>query len=473
MKYLYELHKMIAKLLTFKADTICGDRISFLDTWFSTANIFDFINFRCSLCDNVSIEVFDKLVYLSLSRCFGRSNGDEFHFYTSKMWAEIENKAKSIDCFNDSYLLDIVETFVLEGYNYNNLVCANQGDTVLDCGAYTGNTSLYFSKKVGTRGKVFSFEPTPGTFQILEKNIHQRQLENVFPYNLAIEKNSGEVKFLSNGGAGNRANQNGDATIKAVSIDDFISSHDVDKVNFIKMDIEGAELSALQGAVKTLQNSHPDLAICIYHRVNDFIDIPKIIKKIVPGYRFYLRHNSNSFWETVLFAKYDSEYSELQIDFEECSLIASWWKGIRALVIEKIVAHRMLDMKLYDALLRGICKLPIYPIFAPAYEYVYYPVSPDKNLHYEFLNIRDKNYVEISLHFEGKYEKMNNVIQEICDSSRLNTPLNNNSGRWKGCSYLLIDASDHLRAATMMNYLINISLPILKSHKMLDDRFFL
>ena len=56
------------------------------------------------------------------------------------------------------------------------------------------------------------------------------------------------------------------------------------------MDIEGAEQSALLGAVKTIQRYHPKLAICTYHGYEDIWKIPFIIESIYPGYTFYLRH---------------------------------------------------------------------------------------------------------------------------------------------------------------------------------------
>ncbi len=68
------------------------------------------------------------------------------------------------------------------------------------------------------------------------------------------------------------------------------------------MDIEGAELEALQGAKNTIQRFLPKLAICIYHKPKDIIEIPLYIKKIAPRYNLYLRHYSNFHSETVLYA---------------------------------------------------------------------------------------------------------------------------------------------------------------------------
>lgn len=68
------------------------------------------------------------------------------------------------------------------------------------------------------------------------------------------------------------------------------------------MDIEGSELKALEGAKATIMKNHPRLAICIYHKPMDVIEIPFYIQKLVPEYKFYIRHYASNMWETVLYA---------------------------------------------------------------------------------------------------------------------------------------------------------------------------
>lgn len=87
-------------------------------------------------------------------------------------------------------------------------------------------------------------------------------------------------------------------SIDTVSLDQCVS----DKVTFIKMDIEGAELEALKGNRKIIQRYRPKLAICIYHKKEDLIDIPMYIKELVPDYKLYVRHYSHGITETVLYA---------------------------------------------------------------------------------------------------------------------------------------------------------------------------
>ncbi len=68
------------------------------------------------------------------------------------------------------------------------------------------------------------------------------------------------------------------------------------------MDIEGLELSALQGAKESIKKYKPNLAICIYHKNSDIVDIPKFIIDLNLGYKLYIRHYSMCTEETVLYA---------------------------------------------------------------------------------------------------------------------------------------------------------------------------
>lgn len=86
--------------------------------------------------------------------------------------------------------------------------------------------------------------------------------------------------------------------IEAVPLDDIIKN----EVTFIKMDIEGAELNALKGAEKIIKKYHPKLAICIYHNVSDYVEIPLWIYKINPDYKFYFRQHSITASESVFYA---------------------------------------------------------------------------------------------------------------------------------------------------------------------------
>ena len=92
----------------------------------------------------------------------------------------------------------------------------------------------------------------------------------------------------------------GDSKIEVTTLDSEVGE---EKVTFIKMDIEGAELNALKGAKETIIKNKPRLAICIYDKPKDIYEIPEYILSLVPEYRFWIRHYTSNNWETVLYAK--------------------------------------------------------------------------------------------------------------------------------------------------------------------------
>jgi hypothetical protein len=115
--------------------------------------------------------------------------------------------------------------------------------------------------------------------------------------------------YCFDNGPGSKVNEyrtsNDDQEVQTVSIDDFVQKNNIDKIDFIKMDIEGAELNALRGAIKTLNKFRPKLAISVYHDLNHFWGIPQFILSLGLNYKFYLGHFTIHNEETILFATPD------------------------------------------------------------------------------------------------------------------------------------------------------------------------
>ncbi|MBC7511992.1 MAG: FkbM family methyltransferase, partial [Ferruginibacter sp.] len=88
-----------------------------------------------------------------------------------------------------------------------------------------------------------------------------------------------------------------------VSIDDFVRLNKIEKVDFIKMDIEGAEPLALKGSIETIKRFRPKLAIATYHSMKDFVNIPDWILHLDLGYEIYIDHFTIHSEETICFAK--------------------------------------------------------------------------------------------------------------------------------------------------------------------------
>lgn len=211
-------------------------------------------------------------------------------------------------CVQDSYLLDKIETWILEGYAYKDICSANEGDIVIDGGAFTGNTALYFSEKVGCSGKVYAFEASPNTYDKLKKGIEICRDNNISAYNMALGDCEDLISFSGDGPGSKIVKDQGKYNnIKLISIDKFVEKENIKKIDFIKMDIEVYEEKALDGSKNAILNFHPKLAICIYHKDKDIFDIWKKIISIREDYDFYIKHNSKKAHETVLFANPNKE----------------------------------------------------------------------------------------------------------------------------------------------------------------------
>lgn len=91
-------------------------------------------------------------------------------------------------------------------------------------------------------------------------------------------------------------------SVQATDLDSYLNENGINSLDFIKMDIEGAEMSALTGARETIKNLKPNLAICIYHKRDDIFNIPKFIKELNPDYKLHIGIYSSTFCEIVLYA---------------------------------------------------------------------------------------------------------------------------------------------------------------------------
>jgi FkbM family methyltransferase len=168
--------------------------------------------------------------------------------------------------FGNSSLLRL---FML-GRGYLEEYVPREGDVVIDVGAYTGDTALIFSKLVGEKGRVICFEPDSYCFQKLVKNKALR-LKNVVALKRLLWSRKTVVKFAETNTIGSSVFSAGGygriRRVRATTLDEELRRLNLDRVDFIKMDVEGAEIEILKGASRTLRNNAPRLAIATYHVV--------------------------------------------------------------------------------------------------------------------------------------------------------------------------------------------------------------
>lgn len=174
-------------------------------------------------------------------------------------------------------------------------------DTVfVDAGGFNGDTLRDFlDVSKGEFSRYYFFEPVPTLLEAAKSGIADARID--FLPCCLWDKNETVVfgECASNSMSGHIVEEDDGLRVQAVSLDDFLEGK---PVSFIKMDIEGAEMKALQGAKHTIEACCPVLAISAYHMPDDLTEIYKFCKSI-GGYRLYLRTTEcNLDYELVLFA---------------------------------------------------------------------------------------------------------------------------------------------------------------------------
>lgn len=149
-----------------------------------------------------------------------------------------------------------------------------KGDIIIDGGAHKGGLAIYLAKIVGINGRVLAFEPDPLNFKRLVKNIKLNKLNNVIALNKGLWNENTFLSFhrsISTRSSlfyGNNADKKTAYKVPVVKLDDEVKRLNIDKVDFIKMDIEGAEIKAVMGTKKILERKRVNVAIASYHKVD-------------------------------------------------------------------------------------------------------------------------------------------------------------------------------------------------------------
>jgi len=163
-----------------------------------------------------------------------------------------------------------------------------KGDIVIDGGAFEGNFTILASRLVGKKGRVIAFEPEKNSYWKLIQRIRKLKLKNVLILNFALWDREETLTFqyreegLSYISKLSENQEEETNIIKGISIDEAKKILKLKKIDFIKMDIEGAEIEAIQGAKKTLIDCDVYLTIASYHRRNGKRTseiLPNILKK--------------------------------------------------------------------------------------------------------------------------------------------------------------------------------------------------
>lgn len=215
----------------------------------------DYITLYNSLCDYRS----KKLLYSILSNWY------QFDFNSIE-----ESFEKNFSHYFD---LDIVK--------------CDENEVIVDAGAFIGDTVIDYINNYGIQNykKIYCYDITQSNIEALKINL--KNYHNIICYNKALSNNQ-EPLYISQNSISTSANmvtQNGSEKIESSTLDIDIK----EPITLIKMDIEGYEKKALEGAKNHIINDKPKLLISVYHNHEDLWKIPKIIREYNKDYKFYLR----------------------------------------------------------------------------------------------------------------------------------------------------------------------------------------
>lgn len=167
---------------------------------------------------------------------------------------------------------------------YSDILNLNENEEIIDLGAYDGDTIREFTAATGGKYKhITALEPDKKSYKKLLKNTDG--MKNISTLNMGVWSKRDTLIFDAEAG------RNSKLSAEGVSVE----VTDIDSLNiaptFIKMDIEGSEMKALEGAEKTIKKYLPKLYICAYHRNEDLFALPLKIKELSEKYKIYFRHS--------------------------------------------------------------------------------------------------------------------------------------------------------------------------------------
>ncbi len=215
--------------------------------------------------------------------------------------------------------LPLASTFLFSQYAYRDETIAARprpGDVAIDAGGCWGETALWLAHMVGNEGRVHTFEPTPRNRDLLARNLslNPALASRVSTWEQPLGATRGETVWLADRMAAGATLRDEIAKVhswdgseqalelQTETIDALVAEGGIDRVDFLKVDVEGADLGVLQGAAETIRAHRPRLAIACYHKPDDLVQIPDFIASLGVEYRWYLQCSTMTEIDTVAFA---------------------------------------------------------------------------------------------------------------------------------------------------------------------------
>ena len=222
-----------------------------------------------------------------------------FIFYNRK-YEEIERYIYSKLPNENIFIFQSNIVFSRNGqYFFEDFIKFKNDEVFFDGGAFCLESSIDFMNVVhGNYKKIYAAEPEDESYKKCLELIKSCNFKDIQIENVGIWSHDTVLKFNDCGTGSSSVNEHGTKEIKCKSIDNIVNGN---PVTIIKMDIEGSEYEALQGARNTIIRYQPILMICVYHKPNDIFKLTNLILSMREDYNLYIRHHSFSRYETVLY----------------------------------------------------------------------------------------------------------------------------------------------------------------------------
>jgi FkbM family methyltransferase len=173
---------------------------------------------------------------------------------------------------------------------------------ILDCGAFEGESSAALHWMFQP-SRIYAFEPLEEAFHKLDALA--RKMPAIHPVKMGtwISSKTATLDIAGEGSRVNGSSGNGQQSIVLTSIDDFVNNQALGRVDAIKMNIEGAEMPSLKGALSTIQRFQPSLSICAEHLPSDLWEIPTYLKQAHSNYVLSFKHCGPHIWASYVIGK--------------------------------------------------------------------------------------------------------------------------------------------------------------------------
>lgn len=202
---------------------------------------------------------------------------------------------------------DLIDLYSRMGRQYLDFIVPFVIRTVIEGGVEDGRNTVQFLG-VFNNSFIYGFEPDGSVYELSHFRRYLEDHPRVLISPLALWGKTARLLFRKStsgrSGISAEGEPSGDRTVNAISIDEYVREHEIAKVDFIKLDIEGSEIEALEGAIETISKHRPQLAVCIYHRLDHYYKVPLFLADRATDYVFRIGHYSARylFSETVLYA---------------------------------------------------------------------------------------------------------------------------------------------------------------------------